>query len=68
MERLGGFIIAELGGGARSAYPERTYKRRRAELREHGLVVADDFFQPVEVELGAVLERALDTPLWDARR
>jgi hypothetical protein len=64
MERMGGFILAELGGGARSAYPERTYKRRRAELREHGLVVADDFFEPVEVDLSAVLERALETPLW----
>ena len=64
MERIGGFILAELGGGARSAYPERTYKRRRAELREHGLVVADDFFEPVEIELRAVLERALETSLW----
>jgi hypothetical protein len=64
MERMGGFILAELGGGARSAYPERTYKRRRAELREHGLVVADDFFEAVEVDLGSVLERALNTPVW----
>jgi hypothetical protein len=64
MERLGGFILAELGGGARSAYPERTYKRRRAELRDHGLVVADEFFAPVEVDLEIVLERAIDTPLW----
>ncbi len=64
MERMGGFILAELGGGARSAYPERTYKRRRAELREHGLIVADHFFEPVELDLGAVLERALETPLW----
>lgn len=67
MERLGGFILAELGGGARSAYPERTYKRRRAELRDHGLVLADDFFEPIEVELGAVLERALQTPLWGSQ-
>jgi hypothetical protein len=28
------------------------------------LVVADEFFEPVE--LGAVLERALETPLWGA--
>lgn len=66
MERLGGFILAELGGGARASYPARTYKRRKAELRDHGLVVADAFFAPVEVELDAVLERALETPLWGA--
>lgn len=67
MERLGGFILAELGGGARNAYPERTYKRRRAELRDHGLVLADAFFEPVEVDLGSLVEQALDTPLWGVR-
>jgi hypothetical protein len=27
-------------------------------------VVADDFFEAVEVDLGSVLERALNTPVW----
>ena len=35
-----------------------------AELRDHGLIVADQFFEPVELDLGAVLERAVETPLW----
>jgi hypothetical protein len=64
MERLAGFVLAEVAGVAKSAYPDRTYKRRRAELREQGLVVADAFFEPVEVDLGLVLERALETPMW----
>jgi hypothetical protein len=29
-------------------------------------VIADDYFTPVEVDLAAVLEAALETPLWHA--
>jgi hypothetical protein len=65
-ERLGGYLLVELGGAA-GAYPRRTAFRRRAALRDLGLVVADDVRTAVEVDLGQVLERALETPMWGAR-
>jgi hypothetical protein len=40
--------------------------KRRAELRDNGYVIADNFFAPVEVDLAAVLAAALETPLWGA--
>jgi hypothetical protein len=57
-ERLAGALVL-LSGGAGEAYTRATYYRRRAELREAGYVVADDFLEPVEVELGGVLEASL---------
>jgi hypothetical protein len=33
---------------------EGTVRRRKAKLREQGLVVANAFFEPIEVDLGAV--------------
>jgi hypothetical protein len=65
-ERIGGALVIELGGAA-SHYTRRTHYRRRAELREHGLVLADDFYAPVEVDMGRVLEACLDSPLWGSR-
>jgi hypothetical protein len=65
-ERMGGALVIELGGAA-AHYSRRTHYRRRAELRERGLVLADDFYAPVEVDLGEVLEACLDSPLWGAR-
>ena len=47
-------------------YSRSTYYKRRAEMRDNGYVLADDFFAPVEVDLAAVLEAALETPLWGA--
>jgi hypothetical protein len=64
-ERLGGALVIELGG-ASNHYSRRTHYRRRSELREHGLVLADDFFAPVEVDMGRVLEACLESPLWGA--
>jgi hypothetical protein len=58
VERLAGALVI-LSGGAGDAYPGRTRTRRRAELREAGYVVADDFLEPVEVDLGDELEQAL---------
>jgi hypothetical protein len=57
-ERLAGALVL-LSGGARDAYPRATFYRRRAELREAGFVVVEDFMEPVEVDLGDELERAL---------
>jgi hypothetical protein len=65
-ERIGGALVIELGGAA-GHYSRRTHYRRRAELREHGLVLADEFYAPVAVEMGAVLEACLDSPLWGSR-
>lgn len=62
-ERIGGALVIELGG-ATGHYSRRTHYRRRAELREHGLVLADDFYAPVEVDMGQVLEACLDSDLW----
>lgn len=57
-ERLLGFIALHSCGPARGL-PGRTMRRRRAELRDYGLVLADDFFEPVSVNLGDTLESAL---------
>jgi hypothetical protein len=60
-ERMIGFLHLE---SAAAPCERRTWYRRRRELREHGLVVADGFFEPVEVDVGAVLEAALESPAW----
>jgi len=64
-ERIGGALVLELGGAA-GHYSRRTHYRRRAELRDHGLVLADDFYAPVEVDMGQVIEACLDSGLWGA--
>jgi hypothetical protein len=45
--------------GCRRGLPGRTLRRRRRELRELGFVLADDFFEAVEVNLGDTIEAAL---------
>lgn len=57
-ERISGSLIA-LSGGAHDAYARSTFYKRRAELREAGFVVVEDFMESVEVDLGDELERAL---------
>jgi hypothetical protein len=56
-ERLVGFLALHQAG-ARPFHP-RTMSRRRAELREWGLVLADDFYEPVEFNLRDTIEAAL---------
>lgn len=63
-ERMMGSLLL-LSAGA--PYSRSTYYKRRAELRDNGYVIADDFYAPVEVDLAAVLAAAIETPLWDAR-
>jgi hypothetical protein len=63
-ERMVGSLLL-LAVGA--PYSRSTYYKRRAELRDSGYVLADDFYAPVEVDLAAVLEAALETPLWGDR-
>lgn len=64
-ERLAGSLLL-LRAGAGEAYSRPTYFRRRAELREAGFHVIEDWAEPVEVDLGGVLEEALDSPWWDS--
>lgn len=59
-ERLAGALVM-LSGGAGEAYRRSTYFNRRAELREAGYVVVDDLVEAVEVNLGDVVEQALET-------
>ena len=49
-ERMMGSLLL-LSAGA--PYSRSTYYKRRAELRDNGYVLADDFFTPVEVDLAA---------------
>lgn len=59
VERLAGALVI-LGGGGGEGYARRTRYRRQSELREAGYVLIDDFMEPVEVNLGDELERALE--------
>lgn len=53
-ERLVGHLALNDAGATR--YPRRTLKRRRAELRDRGLVLADAFYEPITVDLGQTFE------------
>lgn len=61
-ESLAGFLLLDGAGAYRG--PGRTRRRRRAELRDHGLVLADGVIQEVEVDLNGVLEAALESEAW----
>lgn len=63
-ELLGGFVVFESAGLDR-LLAARTVRRRRQSLLEVGLALADDsLFEPVEVNLGAVFEQAMECPAW----
>ncbi len=65
-EDLAGFALLETAGAYRG--PSRTRRRRRAALRDHGLVLAaDELADEVEVDLHAALEEALETDAWMRR-
>lgn len=57
--RVASFVMLEAGGVARSVLPRRSYYRAKGELRRQGLVVADAFFEPVEVDVGEVFAAAV---------
>lgn len=58
-ERLAGALVL-LTGGASDAYKRSTFYNRRAELRDAGYVVVDDLVEAVEVDLGDVVEQAIE--------
>jgi hypothetical protein len=74
LDRAAGSLLVELAapkqvpgrkpGAKVHGLGRASYYNRRRELRELGLVIADEFYEPVEVDLGAVLERALDEGVW----
>ncbi len=61
-EGLAGYLVLAKRGVTVSR--ASTY-RRRAKLRELGLVVADGALEEVEVDLHQVLDRALDGAVWE---
>lgn len=62
---LFGFLGLEMAGRG-GALSRTTAWRRRRDLLEHGLALADDgLFEPVEVKLGDVFEQALASPEWN---
>jgi hypothetical protein len=63
--RLLGYVA--MRSSVRDRFAVRTARRYRAELRDMGLVLADGFYESVEVDLSAVLEEALESPCWGAR-
>jgi hypothetical protein len=50
--------------GRRGVYKAYARSRRRELLREHGLAVLDGELDPVQVDVSAVLEAALDRGVW----
>ena len=62
-EQLAGYVVLQKRGVKAS---RATTYRRRATLRELGLVVADGCLEEVEVDLHEVLEEALESPAWGA--
>lgn len=59
---IGGHLLLETVGGQRQSRSQ-CYKDR-ARARDHGLVLADGILDHVEVDLGEVLERAMDAEAW----
>lgn len=67
-ESLAGHMLLKVAGDRRGAGISRTTMYRREQrARELGLVVAEGVLEEVEVDVGSVLEAALDTDAWDRR-
>lgn len=64
-QRMIGHVF--LDGNDRDPRPESTARRHRAECRDHGLVIADGVDDEVEVDLGEVLEQAMEAEAWGAQ-
>jgi hypothetical protein len=62
---LAGYLALEAGQANRQSRAQRY--RDRARCRSHGLVLADGVLDEVEVDLGAVMERAFDSEAWGAQ-
>lgn len=62
-EKLSGYLVLSANGRAGLLH-ERTIRRRRASVRELGLVLADGVLQEVEIDLHDVLEQVMDGGVW----
>jgi hypothetical protein len=61
---MSGFLDAERLGIAREIYSDRLYSERRREARELGLSVNDVGQEPVDLDLGELVQPARD--IWAA--
>lgn len=61
-KRIAGHLVLDAANCHRQS--QRQIYRDRASARAHGLVLADGVLDEVEVDLGDVLERALDSSAW----
>ncbi len=61
-KRIAGHLVLDAAGCQHQK--RSTLMRDRADARRHGLVLADGLFDEVEVDLGDVLERAMDSECW----
>jgi len=59
---LAGYLVLEQAGVNQQS--RATRYRDRARCRDHGLVLADGVLDQVEIDLGDVLERAMDADTW----
>jgi hypothetical protein len=60
--RIAGHLVLEAANCQRQS--PATCRRHRADARDHGLVLADGILDEVEVDLGDILERAMDSECW----
>lgn len=63
-DRMAGFLLMEAVGLSR---PGRTQRRKRREVQDLGLVLADGVLEEVEVSLEEVMEACLDADGWGAQ-
>lgn len=61
-KRLAGHLVLDAAEAQRQSRAQ--CYRDRADARKHGLVLADGVLDEVEVDLGQVLERAMDSEAW----
>jgi hypothetical protein len=61
---MAGHLLLEQADAQRQS--RATRYRDRARCRDHGLVLADGVVDEVEIDLGEVIERALDSSAWGA--
>jgi hypothetical protein len=61
-ESLAGAMLLEANGASRQ--PRSTRYRRRAQARQHGLVIADGAMTEVEVNLHDVVEECMESEAW----
>ena len=64
-KRIAGHLVLDAADAQRQSRSQ--CYRDRADARKHGLVLADGVLDEVEVDLGQVLERALDAECWGAQ-